>query len=174
MRKWILAICAVLFLAGSAAAFDPTAFTRCEAGTAAAASVTNLTGEWKDACAVFEWDAVSDDDFNNFVVTTTSNNDAFNGLDVNLTAGAYTLCTLQDSQWVKAIVYRVDGNADGYCLNIEPDANVTVNPGTMTQAGRYLAFNVMVAFAGLIGLIIIVVVMIVVLKRMGISVKWFH
>lgn len=171
MRNWILAMFIVLLLGmGTASAFTSTDYQR---DTVNDRVVANLHGTWTDACAVFTWDAASSADFNNYVVSTTSNNASFNGVDTNTKANSIVFCTLQDSEWVKAIVYRIDGNVDGFFMNDYPDVNATINPGTMVQAGQYLVYQVMIAIAAIVSLVIIVLVTIVILAKLGINVKFF-
>lgn len=170
MRKLILAIFAamLLFSVSANAAFDTATFNRDPEN---AVLVEGLIPLSSDACAVFHWDLVSDVDFNNFVVRSSSNNPKFN-YDTNTRNSWITHCTISDGDWVKVVVYRVDGNADGYVMSNYPDINAIVNPGTMVQAGNYFAYMVMVAFGTLVGLIIITIVLIFVLKHFGLKFKF--
>ena len=172
MRHWIILALAVLLLfsGSAAAAFSTTAFTR----SPAVPTVVITAGDYENACADFRWQAVQSDtngDFNTFVVRLTSNNSAFN-IDVNTRAARYTACTIVPGDWVKATIYRVDGNAEGLYLNKFPDANITVNPGTMTQSGLYLMYNVLVAIAGIVALVVLATVMALVFKKTGFQFKF--
>ena len=155
MRKLILAIFAamLLFSVSANAAFDTATFNRDPEN---AVLVEGLIPLSSDACAVFHWDLVSDVDFNNFVVRSSSNNPKFN-YDTNTRNSWITHCTISDGDWVKVVVYRVDGNADGYVMSNYPDINGVMNPGNMVQAGQYLVFNTMEAFAGIITILIILI-----------------
>ena len=169
MRHWIILALAVLLLfSGSAfAAFDATTFTR----SLNVPTVVITTADYQQACAFFAWRGANDADFNNYVVRLTSNNSEFN-MDVNTRNTWYNACTIVPGEWVKAVVYRVDGNADGYYLNTEPDANATVNPGTMAQSGLYLMYNVLVAIAGIVALVVLATVMAVLFKKTGFKFKF--
>ena len=170
MRNWIIVALITLLCLGSAySAFTPGNFER---GTGVA-SVTGLRGTYVNTCANFSWTAntqTSDQNsaFSNqhYIVRATSNQPDLVE-DLNTTATRYTACTMSPGDWVKVVVYRVDGNASGIFLNLSPDANATVNPGTVAQAGTYLVYNMIVAIGGLVALIVLTLVMVVVLTKIG-------
>lgn len=153
----------LLFVGSAAAAFDTVTFTR----SLNVPSVVITTADYQQACGFFVWRSANDADFNTYVVRLTSNNTEFNNVDVNTRNSWYSACSIQPGEWVKAVVYRIDGNADGYFLNTNPDANATVFPGNVTQAGIYLIYNILVAIGGLVGLAILGIVFVVVFKRLG-------
>jgi len=168
MRYRIILILAImlLFVGSAAAAFETSEFTRSPVVT-----VSTLKGQYMNACATFTWKKGlgTAADFNNYVVRLTSNNTEFNK-DVNTINSWYSVCTITPGEWVKAVVYRVDGNAEGYFLNSEPDVNVTVFPGNVAQAGTYMFYNILVAIGGLAALVVTVIVISIFLKRMGIKI----
>ena len=181
-HKHLLVVSALLVLlfASAAVATDMSLFHR--GGTVE--SVTGLTAAWENSCAVFKWNATADADFNNFVVQTVSNQSVPNlNTDVNTRANEYVLCTLAAGNWVKATVYRIDGNTTAlpppadtnYTIwkNVEPDANVTLNPGSETQAGQFLVYNVLLAIGGIIALVILVAIVIMILKIFNIKSGFF-
>ncbi len=163
MRNSIFLILAMmlLFLGSVSAAFVTTEFTR-----SPVVSVTNLEGRYTNACAKFTWDAGAAPDFNNFVLRVTSNNSDFSG-DINTTNNWYNACTIVPGEWVKVVVFKVDGNSEGYFLNFEPDVNTTVFPGNVTQAGTFMIYNILVAVGGLVSLVILAVIFGLVFKKIG-------
>ncbi len=165
MRNGIILILAImlLFVGSAAAAFEAGDFTRSPTQT-----ITNLKGQYMNACATFTWDKGlgTAADFNNYVVRLTSNNTAFNK-DVNTINSWYSACTILPGEWVKAEIFRVDGNTEGLFLNAEPDVNVTVYPGNVTQAGVYMFYNVLIAVGGLAALLITAIVVAIFFKRSG-------
>lgn len=153
-RKILLALFALALLVPAASAFDESAFTRCLAGTASHAAVTGLQVSMKSLCAVVKWNSVSDADYNHVVVRISSNSSSISSGDYNTSGTEFVACTLGNGEWIEATVFRIDGNADGYCLNTVPDANMNLRTGSPIQGGQYLVYSI---FAGIGGVIILVI-----------------
>ncbi len=171
MRNWIVAVLLIMLLAiGTASApFTVSEFERSDL-----TAVVNLRGAYENTCAVFRWNTSCSgcDALETFVVRTTSNNPEFDGVDTNTSNTWFTACTIKPGEWVKAIIYRVDTNTDGHFLNTPPDVNVTVNPGTTTQAGIYLMFQILTAIGAIASLLVLAGVMVLVFKRIGFKILW--
>ena len=164
MRKEFLVIFALMFLVGSAAAsFDPDTFLR----GSSVESVTGLTAEWDGACAVFTWDSGDAADFSTFVFQTTSNVSKFNGMDENLSSAGRTLCTVGTGKTITATVYRVDSNASGLFLNVEPDASYKFQAGEIGNAAMFLFYSMLATIAGLVGFIVLVIILVLLMSKMG-------
>ena len=145
--------------------------------------LNNLRILWDDACFEVYWDTTAKyghvtADFNNYRVTTTSSNATLNNLDVNTRSNFYEFCTGTPGDSITVVVQRYDGNADGHFVNVgeqaglnagSGDLNGSLDTGDATQAGLYLFYKVLTAFAGIAALMIVVTVLFVVLSKLGFS-----
>lgn len=144
-------------------------------------AVSNLRIRYDDACFKAQWDTAvaathTAADFNNYRLQVTSSVAAFDGLDENVTAQTRDYCTVVPGDTISIILQRFDGNIDGHWVSqgveggLEDgagDINVSLETGTVTGAGMFLFYAVLVAIAGLAALIIIITVVLAMLGKLG-------
>ena len=138
--------------------------------------VTNPAIVYKNACFVVTWDTnntadYAAADFNNYQVTISSSNAAWDGYDVNIESVGtklLNLCTVSPGDTATAVIKRFDGNklggqfsegvlgetGTGAAVDGAGDANASITQPNTTQAGLYLFYQVLAGIAGLVVLII--------------------
>lgn len=169
MRNWIIvALITLLFMGFASATFVESHFER----GLNVPTIRNFSGQYTNSCATFMWARDETADLSHFVVVTESNVAKFNSLDFNTTNSWYTACTIAPGDWVRAYVYRIDENTDGYFLNMHPDVNAVVNPGTSSQAGIYLLYNILAALGAVASLLILAIVLAMIFKHTGFRFKF--
>jgi len=137
------------------------------------ASTVSVTGTLSGVCANFAWTrsnaaTYASMDFNNYIVTVTSNlgSDLSTG-DFNTNSTSYKACPIDSGETVTINVMSYDGNKLGhYCSN---DANTSVRIGTTTGSVQYLVYQIFTGIGGIILLLILSIIAIMILAKFNIG-----
>ena len=137
------------------------------------ASTVSVTGTLSGVCANFAWTksnaaTYASMDFNNYIVTVTSNlgSDLSTG-DFNTRSASYSACPIDSGETVTINVMSYDGNKLGhYCSN---DANTSVRIGTTTGSVQFLVYQIFTGIGGIILLLIMAIIAIMILAKFNIG-----
>lgn len=128
-----------------------------------------VTAEHSRACAVFEWSISRPAthaaiDFNNYVVTVAGGSVGTG--DYNTDSTEYKACTVEGGETITINVMAYDGNKLGYfCSN---DANTSIRIGESMDAARLFVYNIFIAMAAVVSVIIIAAVALVIFGKKGV------